>query len=216
MEMMKTQGRQGLVWGALLIIVGFVALLETFFDLSAWVWVAILAACGFGTYALYATERSEKWMLVVSYALLAIAGLVSLTTLNVLRDPFIATYVLVVIALPFLVSYFQGDRTQWGTLIPAYVLLAVGVMVPLIDFGVLDGILVAAYVLFAIAIPFFVVYARDTKQWWALIPGGITGIVGLSFLIAKSAVVYVAPAVLIVAGTWVLVRQFTRKETDLE
>ena len=89
-------------------------------------------------------------------------------------------------------------------------------MVPLIDFGVLDGILVAAYVLFAIAIPFFVVYARDTKQWWALIPGGITGIVALSFLIAKSAVVYVAPAVLIVAGTWVLVRQFTRKETDLE
>ena len=214
---MKSQaGKQGFVWGGLLIIIGFVALLETFFDLSAWVWVAILAVCGFGTYALYATERSEKWMLIVSYALLAIAGLVSLTTLNVLRDPFIATYVLTVIALPFVVSFLQGDRTKWGKLIPAYVLLAVGVMVPLIDFGILDGILVAAYVLFAIAVPFFVVYARDSKQWWALIPGGITAVIGLSFLIAGDVSKYVVPAVLIIAGTWVLVRQFSRKETDLE
>ena len=85
-------------------------------------------------------------------------------------------------------------------------------MVPLIDFGILDGILVAAYVLFAIAVPFFVVYARDSKQWWALIPGGITAVIGLSFLIAGDVSKYVVPAVLIIAGTWVLVRQFTRKE----
>lgn len=210
---MESKGKnQGLVWGGLLIILGSALLLETFFDLSAWVWVVILTVCGLGTYALYARGRSEKWLLIVSYALLAIAGLVSLTTLNILRDPFIATYVLTVIALPFVVAFLQGDRTQWGTLIPAYVLLAVGVMVPLIDSGILDGILVAAYVLFAIAIPFFVAYARDTKQWWALIPGGITAIVGLSFLIAQSAVEYVAPVVLIIAGAWVLVRQFTRKE----
>ena len=66
--MIESKGKnQGLVWGGLLIIVGFVALLETFFDLSAWVWVAILAVCGFGTYAIYAKERSEKWLLVVSY-----------------------------------------------------------------------------------------------------------------------------------------------------
>lgn len=210
---MKSQGKkQGLVWGGLLIILGSALLIESFFDLSAWVWVAILAVSGLGAYAIYAADRTEKWLLIVSYALLAIAGLVSLITLNILRDPFIATYVLAVIALPFIVFFFQGDRTQWGRLIPAYILLAVGVMVPLTDSGILDGILVAAYVLFAIAIPFFVVYARDSKQWWALIPGGITGVIGLSFLIAKDVAQYIAPAVLIIAGAWVLVRQLTRKD----
>jgi hypothetical protein len=131
--------------------------------------------------------------------------------LNVLRDEFIATYVLAAIALPFLVAFLR-DRSRWGLLIPAYVLLAVGVMVVLIEGGPLSDLLIPAYVLFAIAIPFFVVYARDPKQWWPLIPGGIMAVIGLSFLIAEAAVQYVGPAVLVLVGVWILVRQFTRRE----
>ena len=209
---MKSQTKQGLVWGGLLILFGVVALLETFADLSAWAWVAVLVAGGLGVYAVYAMDRSEKWMLIVSYVLLAVAGLVTLITLNILRDEAIATYVLTAIAAPFLLIFLQSDRTKWGLLLPAYVLIAVGVMVGLIGVGFLDDLLVPAYVLIAIAIPFFVVYARDTKKWWALIPGGITAIVGLSFLIAEAAVQFVAPAVLIIAGVWVLFRQFRNKE----
>lgn len=37
-------------------------------------------------------------------------------------------------------------------------------MVPLIGIGFLEGVLIAAYVLFAIVIPFFVVYARKSKN----------------------------------------------------
>ena len=209
---MKTGTKQSLVWGGLLILFGVVALLETFADLSAWAWVAVLVAGGLGVYAVYVTDRTEKWLLVISYVMLAVASLVSLLTLNVLRDPFIPTFVLLAIALPFLVAFLQSERTKWGLLIPAYILLAVSVMVPLIEIGVLDGTFVAAYVLFAVAIPFFVVYARDSKRWWALIPGGITAIVGLSFLIAENAAQYIAPAVLIIAGAWVVIRTFTRKE----
>jgi len=174
---MKTDTKQGLVWGGLLILF-----------------------------------RSEKWMLIVSYVLLVVAGLVTLITLNILRDEAIATYVLTAIAAPFLLIFLQSDRTKWGLLLPPYILIAVGVMVGLIGVGFLDDLLVPAYVLIAIAIPFFVVYARDTKKWWALIPGGITAIVGLSFLIAEAAVQFVAPAVLIIAGVWVLFRQFRNKE----
>jgi len=211
---MESKGKnKGLVWGGLLIVLGSALLLEIYFDLSAWVWVAILTVCGLGTYALYARDRSEKWLLVVSYTLLAVASLVSLLTLNVLRDPFIATYVLLAIALPFLVAFLQSERTKWGLLIPAYILLAVSVMVPLIERGVLDGSFVAAYVLFAVSIPFFVVYARDSKRWWALIPGGITAIVGLSFLVAEAAVEYIAPAGLILAGIGVFVWQFTQRKS---
>jgi hypothetical protein len=209
---MKSQARkQSLVWGILLILFGVMALVETYTDLTAWAWVAILAAAGLGVFGIYLTDRSQWGLLIPAYVLWAVAGLIALITLNVLRDEFIATYVLAAIALPFLVAFLR-DRKQWWALIPAYVLLAVGVMIPLIEAGVLSDLLIPAYVLFAIAIPFFVVYARGPKHWWLLIPGGILAVVGLSFLIAEAAVQYVGPAVLVLVGVWILVRQFTRRE----
>jgi uncharacterized membrane protein HdeD (DUF308 family) len=209
---MNTQSkRSGLVLGGLLIVFGVIALLETFIDLGAWVWVAVLAIGGLGVYAVYATDRTERWLLIISYAMLAVAGLVTLLTLGVLGDSYVATYVLFAIALPFLVAFLR-NRTNWGLLIPAYVLTAVGVFVPLTESGVIDDNLTVTYILFAIAIPFFVVYIRNTKNWWALIPGGILAIVGLSFLIAEASVEYIFAAVLIVAGILIVVRQFTKRE----
>jgi len=209
---MKSQvRRQHLVWGGLLILFGVVALVETFTALTTWAWVAILAAAGLGVFGVYLTDRSDWGLLIPAYVLWTVAGLIALITLNILRDESIATYVLAAIALPFLVVFLR-NRDQWWALIPAYVLLAIGVMVGLIEQGVLSDYLVPAYVLFAIAIPFFVVYARNTNLWWALIPGGILAVIGLAFLIAEAMVEYVAPAVVILAGVWILVRQFTRKE----
>jgi hypothetical protein len=203
--------KQGLVWGGLFIVFGVMALLETITDFSAWIWVAVLTIGGLGVFGIYATDQAEKWLLIISYALLAAAGLVTLITLEVLQDPLVATYVLLAIALPFLVAFLL-NRTRWGLLIPAYILLAVGVMVPLTEFGVLDDSLTTAYILFAVAIPFFVVFLRNTKNWWALIPGGILAIVGLGFLIAEASVEYIFAAVLIVAGILIVVRQFTKGE----
>ncbi len=209
---MNTQSKKsGLVWGGLLIVFGVLALLETVTDLGAWVWVAVLTIGGLLVYGLYATDRAEKWLLIISYAMLAVAGLVTLLTLGVLDDPYVATYVLLAIAFPFLVVFLR-DRTKWGLLIPAYVLLAVGVFVPLTELGVLDDNLTVTYVLFAVAIPFFVVFIRNSKNWWALIPGGILAIIGLSFLIAEASVEYIFAAALIVAGILIVVRQFTKKE----
>ena len=210
---MNTQSKKsGLVLGGLLIVFGVLALLETVTDIGAWVWVAVLTIGGLGVYAIYATDRAEKWLLIISYAMLAVAGLVTSLTLGVLDDPYVATYVLLAIAFPFLVA-FLFNRTNWGLLIPAYVLLAVGMFVPLAELGVLDDNLTVTYILFAVAIPFFVVYARDRSKRWALIPGGIVAIVGASFLIAEAAAQYVGAFVLILVGIWVLVRQLTRKET---
>ena len=209
---MKSQARkQSLVWGGLLILFGVMALVETYTDLTAWVWVAVLAAAGLVMFGVYLTDRSQWGLLIPAYVLWAVAGLIALTTLNILRDESVATYVLAAIALPFLVAFLR-DRSRWGLLIPAYVLLAVGVMIGLLGVGVLSDLLIPAYVMFAIAIPFFVVYARDPKQWWPLIPGGVMAVIGLAFLVAEAAVQYVGPAVLILVGVWILVRQFARRE----
>ncbi|MEJ2555084.1 MAG: hypothetical protein P8186_02385 [Anaerolineae bacterium] len=209
--MISQAQKQALVWGGLLILFGVLGLVTTFVELSAWIWGAILAVAGLGVFAVYLTDRSDWSLLIPVYVLWVVALFLVLITLNVLRDEFIATYVLAAIALPFLVVYLR-DRAQWWALIPAYVLTAVGVMVALIERGVLNDLLVPAYVMFAIAIPFIAVYARDRRQWWSLIPGGIMTLIGLGFLIAEAAVQYVAPVVLVLAGIWILLRQFMHKE----
>jgi len=257
----------GLVLGGLLIVFGILALIETQVDLSAWVWVVVLTVGGLGGLAIYAADRSEKWLLFTSYAMLAVAGLIALLELGLLNDSFVATYVLFAIALPFLVVFlsnrekwgllipayvllvigvmvpliemdlledawiatyvmlaialpffvaFLNNRKNWGFLIPAYVLTAIGVMVPLIELRVLEDTLIATYVMLAIAIPFFVVYLVNTKHWWALIPGGILAVIGLGFLIAEASVEFIFAAALIVAGIIILVRQFTKKDEPVQ
>jgi hypothetical protein len=202
---------QALVWGGLLILFGVVGLVATFISLTAWVWVVVLAVAGLGAFGVYLMDRSERALLIPAYVLWVVALMVALITLNVLNDEFVATYVLAAIALPFLIVFLR-NRAQWPMLIPAYVLVAVGVMVGLIGTGVLDELLIPAYVMFAIAIPFFWVYVRNPKQWWALIPGAVMAVIGLAFLIAESSVQYVAPVVLILVGVWILARQFPRRQ----
>lgn len=203
--------KQGMVWGGLLIFFGVLGLIQTVIDLTDWGWVALLTIAGLVVFAVYLTDRSDWTLLIPAYVMLAVAGLVTLITLGVLRDEFIATYVLTAIALPFLVV-FGRDRGQWWALIPAYVLLAVGLMVGLIGQAVLTDLLIPAYVMFAIAIPFVVVYARNPRQWWALIPAGVMAVIGLSMLLAEAAVQYLLPVALILAGILLLMRLFVRSE----
>lgn len=202
--------KQGIVWGGLLILFGIMALVETYADLGPWVWVVVLAAAGLLVFLVFLTDRGDYGLLLPTYVPWAVAGLIALTESNILRDPWVAFYVLTAIALPFLVVFIR-DRDQWWALIPAYVLLAVGLMVVLLENGILSDLLVPAYVMFAVAIPFLVVFSRDRKQWWALIPGGIMAIIGIAFIIAEAAVQFILPAVFIVIGIVILVRVFTRK-----
>jgi hypothetical protein len=200
-----------LVWGGFLILVGALLLVETVTDLSDWIWIAILVAGALAATGLYLADRSDWAMLLTAYVLWAIVLLVAFTSLNILREEAVAFYVLLAIALPFL-AVFLRNRALWWALIPAYVLAVIAVMIGLLGLGVLDDLLVPAYVLFAIALPFFVVYIRDRRLWWALIPGGVLAVVGLSFLIAEAAIEYIGALVLVVIGVWLLARVFTRKE----
>jgi len=204
--------KRTIVWGGLLILFGALALAETFYALGAWMWIAVLAISGIVVFGVYVTDSSDKSLLIFAYVLLAVALLVALLTLNVLRDPFIATFVLLAVALPFLGAFLKSGRTNWGLLLPAYILTTIGIMVPLNEIGILRDTLVASYVLFAVAIPFFVTYIRNRENWWALIPGGVISVVGLALLIASRSAEYIFPALLIIAGVGVLVSQFIKKE----
>jgi hypothetical protein len=203
-------GKRALVWGGTLILVGVLSLVNQFVSLSAWVWALVFAVAGLGALGLYLSDRSDWAMLLATYIMWAIALLIALVTLNVLRDDAVAFYALSAVALPFL-AVFLRDRAQWWAVIPAYILLAVAVMIWLIGRGVLGDLLIPSYVLFAVALPFFVVYARDRSQWWALIPGGIMAVIAVSFLIAEGAVQYIGALVPIAIGVVILVRVLTRR-----
>jgi len=135
--------------------------------------------------------------------------------LNLMRDAFVATYVLGSIALPFFVVFLR-DRQNWWALIPAYVLLSVGIMVGLIETRLLNDLLVPAYVMFSIAIPFLIIYLRNPKEWWPLIPGGILGLMGAGFLLSERSTRMVFPILVIAVGILILARQFIRPSSGGE
>ena len=195
---------------ALWAVAGLLALVELNVLDGEFLAAYVLSAIALPFIAVYLRDTSQWWALIPAYVLLAVAAMILLSETVLLSDAFEATFVLTAIALPFLVVYLR-NREQWWPLIPAYVLLSIGIMIPLEELGVLNDFLVPAYVMFVIAIPFFIVYFRNPKQWWPLIPGGIMAAIGLSFLLAE-AFQYVFPALVILVGIWVLIRSFTRKE----
>lgn len=197
--------KQSIVLASSLMLVGILALIEVYIDLSPWVWVAAFAVAGVVAFVVYLTDRPNWSLLVSTYVMLAIAALIALSTLDMLRGEAVAVFALLVIAIPFLTVYLH-DRSQWWALIPAYVMLAVASMIGLQEVGLLSEQLTGSYVLFCVAIPFFVVYARNPKQWWFLIPAGVLTIVGLSLLIAADVGTYIVPVILIAAGALIVVR----------
>ncbi len=204
--------RYNLVWGVLLVVFGFAAFIESFSTLTAWGWAGVLAATGLFVFGIYRQDRSDWGLLLPTYILWAIAAMIVLIELYILRGEAIAFYVLSAIALPFVYTYWK-NREAWWFLIPAYVLLAVGLMVGLIGLEWLSDFMIPAYVMFAIATPFFMVYARNRKNWWALIPAGIMGVIGLGFVMASPGFRFIIPLALVVAGVWILVRQFLPWQT---
>jgi hypothetical protein len=154
----------------------------------------------------FRNKKENWWALIPAYVMIVIGALIGLTEVFNVDDDIIGPSILFAIAIPFLVVYFI-NRENWWALIPAYAMIVIGTMVGLIETDVLGDLLIPAYIMLAIAIPFFVVYFRNNENWWALIPGGITGLIGLGFLISEPAGRFLAPAALIIAGAWLLLRQ---------
>jgi hypothetical protein len=216
METMSVKGtKQVLLWSLVLIVVGALLLIGQLVEIGPWVWVAVLAASGLCALGLFLVDRSDEPTLLGAYILLAIAGLIAIATSGILHDEGIAVYVLLAIACPFVAAYVLKRAPRW-VLIPAYALTAVGGVVLLAEsLGASDN-LITAYVMFAVAAPFFFVYARNRSQWWPLIPGGILGAIGIGFLLAENFLAIVGAAGLIGIGVWILMRGFNRKEPSGE
>jgi hypothetical protein len=201
---------QAIALGGFLVLVGVLLLLQSYLDVSAWVWLALMLLGGLVALGFYVLDPADRTALITAYALLAIALLVALIMLNGLRDEAVAVYVLVAVAVPFLAANARDQTTRWP-LVPAYVLLALALLVALLGLGILVEALIPPYVLFASAIPFLALYAWDRSQWWAIVPAGILTAIGFFLLIAEEALEWAVPVLLILAGVWILARVLARR-----
>jgi hypothetical protein len=170
-------------------------------------YIAVILMPGFAVPFLYVyfKDRQRWWALIPAYIFILIGILITLDEVFGVGDEIIAPGILFGIGLPFLFVYFR-NRDNWWALIPAYALLAIGSMVGLLEFDLLLGLAIPAYIMLAIAIPFFFVYILNRENRWALIPGGITGVMGLGFLFGTDFGKYLTPAILVLTGIWLLVR----------
>lgn len=195
-----------------LVLAAFISAIELELLADPWIAPVIISLVGLPFLIVYLLNRSQWWALIPAYVLFSVALLVAFEEFNVLTGDLIAPFVLAAIALPFILV-FLINRRNWWALIPAYVMISVGVMIALISLNLLSGSLVATYVLLSVALPFFVVYLLDRRQWWALIPGGITGLIGLSILVAaESLLQYLVPIVIILVGLGLIFRVFGKSQ----
>ncbi len=176
----------------------------------------ILPGIGLPFLVVYLRDREKTWALITAYALGVMSIVIGLDELSGMNDEIVPLIILPAIGLPFLIVYLR-DRSRGWALIPFYVLTAIGIMIGVVELtDVREDTVVPVFVFFATAIPFLYAYARNRRNWWALLVGGFMALIGIVFLWSETLVEYVGPAALILIGIWIVARQFTRKAPEME
>lgn len=163
-----------------------------------------LVAVGLPFLYLFVTDPSKRWWALIPTYIMASTAVYLLIAGILPGGNWDGVYWLSTVGVPFLVLFATDPAKRWWALIPAYVFASTGtfLIVEPVLWGDLDG----AYWLFAIALPFFVVYATGPRdRWWALIPGGILASIGVGLFL--SSIALVLPVLFIVAGIVLLTRQ---------
>lgn len=86
----------------------------------------------------------------------------------------------------FFLSYFLNGVRKWGWLFPAFICAALALTIWM-ALSNMEGSFLGAPILAAIALPFYVGFAFDTKRWGLLIPAFVLTILSFVTLIADSA-----------------------------
>lgn len=128
----------------------------------------------------YLSDRLRHWWALIPGGIMLFFGLMMLVV-DRLGGEWIGVTFLLMVGLSFLVVYLT-DRTRTWALLVAYIMGVLSIAPALASF---DGL--AAYYgsvfLLAVALPFYLVYLREAKNWWAIIPAGVlTAVAGVAWL----------------------------------
>ena len=205
--------RYRLIWGALLVGIGLLLLLQNFNILGfLWggVWAFLFAAGGAAFLVVFLSHPNNWWAVVPGFALLAIGALIGLGTFFPWLEEVVGgSLFLGAIGLSFWVVYLRS-REQWWAIIPGGVLLTLATVAGLSS--TLPGAETGGIFFLGLAATFGLLYLLPTPQGrmnWAIIPAAVLFVIGLIVTVATSSLFrYIWPAALILVGLWLIYRVF--------
>jgi hypothetical protein len=119
--------------------------------------------------AAYLTDRARNWWALIPGGVMLFLALTTLLV-DSAGGEWVGALLLFMIAISFLLVYLNNQTRLWA-LIVAYATAVLGIA-PLMSMGGRDAAYYGPIFLFAIALPFFIVYFRSAQNWWAIIPAG--------------------------------------------
>ncbi len=119
----------------------------------------------------YFTDRSRNWWALIPGAVMLFLAMTTLLVDNV-GGEWVGSLFLFLIGLSFLIVYLNNRTRTWALLV-AYIMGVLSIAPAMSSGGGDTAAYFGAVFLFAVALPFFVIYFRSLDNWWAIIPAGV-------------------------------------------
>lgn len=209
---MDTRNSRNQIWvGLVIIAIGVLALVNNLVSpvLMSWAWIITLGASAVICAWQY-SRHPEIGTAIVGYVTGSVALVILLTSQLHIAGAIVPVLILALIGLPFLYAGLRNSDKR-GLLVPAYVMFAIALLLLFTEMADhrMDE-LGPTYVMAVIGLP-FVVMAFVTQKYALLIPGGILLVIGLflagSFVGVGPQVFTIGiPVILIASGALLLLR----------
>jgi hypothetical protein len=136
--------------------------------------------------AAYLSDTNRNWWALIPGGVMLFLTLTLLLVDNV-GGEWVGALLLLMFALAFLAVYFNNRTRTWALLV-AYIFGVLSLAPMLAAFDDMAGYF-GSVLMFAIALPFFVLYFRSSENWWAIIPAGALSSVGVVVALAIAGVI---------------------------
>jgi hypothetical protein len=137
--------------------------------------------------AAYLTDRTRNWWALIPGGIMLFLALTMLMVDNV-GGEWVGAMLFLMGALAFLIVYLTNRSRTWALLV-AYIFGVLSLAPMLAAFDDMAGYF-GAILMFAIALPFFIVYFRSPENnWWAIIPAGALSVIGVIAAVAVTGLI---------------------------
>lgn len=204
----------GMFWGAVLIVLGAAFLVTGATSIqirNPWLGITFAGGLSLAFFASYFLSGVEKWGWLFPACIFAAITLVELITqlFPGADGGWLAAPILLAIAAPFLVAYFQDREKHKWALIPAYALAAITIIAAVADR--IRGEVVGTFVLLLVGLPFLMVYLRYRTRRWALIVFGVLAAISIIPALSAGLGDAVLPVILILGGALIIYLSYRKR-----
>jgi hypothetical protein len=172
-------------WGILLILAAGLIFAQQqgyVHGFSRTFWMLVLAGVSLAFFVRYFVAGLRAWGWLFPACIFGTVAAMLWLNESGVQSTLLVAPIFAGIVVPFLVAFAINYRQNWWALIPAFVLSATGTSI--VFGGNVRGELIGALFMFAIGLPFLVVYFADRRKWWALIPGFTMAVFGTLILLS--------------------------------